>query len=80
LVAEYDELSDAIENATARKKDIIIRMAEMSGGKNADMAGRKLTLVKRAGSVAYAKALKELAPDADLEKWRGKASESWRLT
>jgi putative phage-type endonuclease len=60
LVAEYDELSDAIENATARKKDIIIRMAEMSGGKNADMAGRKLTLVKRAGSVAYAKALKEL--------------------
>ena len=80
LVAEYDELSDAIENATARKKDIITRMAEMSGGKNADMAGRKLTLVKRAGSVAYAKALKELAPDADLEKWRGKASESWRLT
>lgn len=79
LIAEYDELSDAIDNATQRKKDIIARMVEMSSGKNAVVAGRNLTLVKRAGSISYAKAIKELLPDADLEKWRGKASESWQV-
>ena len=79
LIAEYDELSEAIDNANDRKKDIIARMVEMSGGKNAVVAGRNLTLVKRPGSISYAKAIKELAPDADLEKWRGKASESWQV-
>jgi len=79
LIAEYDELQDAIDNAQGRKKDIIARMVEMSGGKDASIAGRNLTLVKRKGSISYAKAIKELAPDADLEKWRGKASESWQV-
>ena len=30
LVTEYDELSEAIDNASARKKDIVARMVEMS--------------------------------------------------
>lgn len=79
LIAEYDELRDAIDNANERKKDIIARMVEMSGGKDAIVAGRNLTLVKRKGSVAYAKALAEYAPDADLEPFRGKDSESWQV-
>lgn len=79
LVTEYDELSEAIENAQARKKDIIARMVEMSDGKNALVSGRNLTLVKRKGSVAYAKALSHYAPDADLEPFRGKESESWQI-
>jgi putative phage-type endonuclease len=79
LITEYEELSEAIENAQARKKDIIARMVEMSDGKNAVVAGRNLTLVKRKGSVAYAKALAKYAPDADLEPFRGKDSESWQV-
>jgi putative phage-type endonuclease len=79
LVTEYDELSEAIENATARKKDILARMVQIAGERDAVIAGRKLTLVKRAGAVAYAKALAELAPGADVEKWRGKPSEGWQL-
>lgn len=79
LIAEFDELADAIDNATERRKDIIARMVEMSGGKDAVVSGRNLTLVKRKGSVSYAKAIKELAPDADLEKWRGNPSESWQI-
>lgn len=79
LVAEYDELSEAIENATARKKDILERLVDMSGGKDALVSGRNLTLVKRKGSVSYAKALAEYAPDADLEPFRGKPSEGWVL-
>lgn len=76
LVGEYDELSEAIENASARKKDIIARMVKISKGKDAIIAGRNLTLVKRKGAVSYAKALKKYAPDADLEPFRGKESES----
>lgn len=79
LVAEYDELKDAIDNAEKRKKDIIERLSHLAKGKNADVAGRSLTLVKRKGSISYAKAISELLPDADLEKWRGKDSESWQL-
>lgn len=77
LIAEYDELQEAIDNAQDRKKDIIARMVEMSGGKDAVVSGRNLTLVKRKGAVSYAKALKAYAPDADLEPFRGKDSESW---
>lgn len=79
LIEEYDELSDAIENATQRKKDIITHLVFLAGEKNAIVAGRNLTLVKRKGSIAYAKALAKYAPDADLEPFRGKESESWQV-
>ena len=79
LIAEYDELSDALDNAESRKKDILARLVDMSGGKDAKVAGRNLTLVKRKGSVSYAKALKAIAPDADLEPYRGKGSEGWQI-
>lgn len=79
MVREYDELAEAIELATERKKDLLASMVEMAGGKNAVFGGRKLTLTQRQGAISYAKAIKELAPGANLEKWRGKASESWGL-
>jgi hypothetical protein len=79
LVAEYDELRDAIDNANDRKKDIIARMVEMSGKRDAVIGGRNLTLVKQKGSVAYAKALAKIAPKADLEPYRGASSKSWQL-
>jgi len=79
LIAEFDELSDAIDNAAARKKDIIARLVQLSDGKDALVSGRNLTLVKRKGAVSYAKALKAYAPDADLEPFRGKDSESWQV-
>lgn len=79
LVAEYDELSDAIDNATQRKKDILVELVRLAGERDALVSGRNLTLVKRKGSVSYAKALAKYAPDADLEPFRGKESESWQL-
>lgn len=79
LMSEYEELSEAIDNASARKKEIIERLVALSNGKNALVAGRNLTLVKRSGSISYAKAISELLPDADLEKWRGEPSESWQV-
>lgn len=79
MVREYDELSEAIERATERKKDLLASMVKLAGEKNADFGGRKLTLTEKAGSISYAKAVKEIAPKADLEKWRGKPSQYWGL-
>jgi putative phage-type endonuclease len=79
LAAEYDELQEAIDQAKEKQKQVMDELVGLSDGKNAQIGDKKLTLVKRAGSISYAKAIKELAPDADLEKWRGKDSEYWRL-
>lgn len=77
IMAEYDQICEALDNATHRKKDLIADMVRIAGDKNAVFAGRNLTLTKRAGAISYAKALAELVPGADLEKWRGNPSESW---
>jgi len=80
LVREYDELSDAMDAAKERRAEVLAEMVRIGGGKSATIAGRKLTLVKRAGSVAYAKALAVAAPDFDLEPYRGKDSNGWKFT
>lgn len=79
LVGEYDDLTEAIEQAKQRQSEIIDSLAIIADGKNAVIAGRNFTLTSRKGSISYAKAIKELAPDADLEKWRGAESSFWRL-
>lgn len=80
LLEEYDDLTDAIERATERRKEVLAELVKAAKERDAIINGRKLTLVKKEGAISYAKAIKELAPDADLEKWRGKASEFWRLS
>ena len=80
LLREYDEMAEAEERAIARRKAILEELAMMAGQSNAEIVGRKLTCVTREGAISYAKALAELAPGADLEKWRGKQSTSWRLS
>ncbi len=79
-LADYiAELDASIEQATAARAAALEELVRLADGKNAEVAGRKLTLVQRAGSISYAKAIKALAPEADLEKWRGKASEYWQI-
>lgn len=80
MMREYQELAEAIDNAKDRRKDIIESIAKASGGKNANIGKHKLTRVERKGSVSYAKVVKEHAPDVDLEPYRGKSSEYWKLT
>lgn len=79
MVAEWDQLSEAIERATERRKELLMDIVSVAGERNADFAGRKLTLTRKEGAVSYAKAIKALAPDADLSAWRGKPSEFWGL-
>ena len=80
LIQEYDDLRDAEERAADRRKEVLQEIIALAGERDAEIAGRKLTLVERKGSVSYAKALKDLAPDADLTPYTGKTSQSWRLT
>lgn len=77
VMAEYDQICEALENAEARKKELLADIVRMAGEKNAIIAGRRLTKTEKAGAISYAKAIKELLPDADLEKWRGKPSSFW---
>lgn len=80
LLREWDEMAEAEDRARDRKAAILDELILMAGNSDAEVCGRKLTRVNRAGAISYAKALAELAPGADLEKWRGKPSSSWRLT
>lgn len=80
LLREWDEMAEAEERARDRKAAILDELVLMAGNSDAEVCGRKLTRVNRAGAISYAKALAELAPGADLEKWRGKPSSSWRLS
>ena len=79
MLQEWDDLAEAIERAEARKKALMEEFVLMAGNGNAEICGRKLTLVQKDGAISYAKAIKELAPDADLEKWRGKTVQYWKL-
>lgn len=79
LMDEYLDLSATIDVATERKRDLLAKLVALAGEKNALIWGRNLTKVEKQGPISYAKAIKELCPDADLEKWRGKPSEYWMI-
>jgi hypothetical protein len=79
MVAEYDDLTDAMERAEERKKELLAEMVKMSREKNAVFGGRNLTKVQKNGSISYSQAIKVLAPGANLEPWRGKPSTHWTL-
>ena len=80
LLAEIDRIKAELKELAEQEKATLEKIVALADGKDALVHGRKLTLVKRAGSISYAKAIAELVPDADLEKWRGKPSSSWRLS
>lgn len=80
LIDEYDQLKDAQDLAKERQKEVLDELIAIGGGGNALIWGRKLTKVQKEGSVSYAKAVKALCPDADLEPYRGKPSSFWKLS
>ncbi len=79
MIAEFDDLTHAIEVAEARKKELLTEIVKVSGGQNAVFGGRKLTKIEKQGAISYAQAIKVLAPGANLEPWRGKPSSHWVL-
>lgn len=78
LLDEYQRLSDAIDQATERKKEVLDELVMLAKGCNALVWGRKLTQVERKGEVNY-KAIPELK-GVDLEQYRKASSKYWRLS
>jgi len=78
LLDEYDDLTAKIDDAAARKKEILSELIAISKERDAIIHGRKLTKVERKGSVQYKK-IPELE-GVDLEKYRGKPTQYWKLS
>jgi predicted phage-related endonuclease len=68
---------DADESARLQKlaRDRLVKLAPQ-GAKG---AGVNLVRVERAGAIAYAKVLKQMLPDVDLEPYRGAATTSYQV-
>jgi putative phage-type endonuclease len=79
LLVEYDQVCEAIDNAEQRKKELLEQLVKLADNKNAVIHGRKLTQISKAGAISYAKAIKELLPDADLSKYKGNPTTYWKL-
>lgn len=81
IIARILYLKDLQKSAAEEEKELLRQLVLMTSEKDAEMHGHKLTKVKRAGSVNWAKVAKELMPkDFDLESYRGKTTEFWRIS
>ena len=79
LLQQYDNVCEVLDNATKAKAELLQQIVELSKSQNSVIHGRKLTQVKRDGAISYAKAIKELLPDADLSKYKGNPTTYWKL-
>ena len=78
---ELEQLTLDSEMSKMKKRSEEIRQAftELAAGRNVIGGQYGLTHVTRSGSIAYSKAIKELLPDADLEKYRGEGVQTIQL-
>ena len=79
-VEYYFELKAQIAELDALAKGVLEQIVKDCNEKDSDINGHKLTKVVKKGAVSYAKAVKELLPDADLTAYMGEQSEYWRLS
>lgn len=80
LVIKYQRISNDIKDLEAQKKGLLEELVQVCGGQDSVINGHKLTKVVREGTISYAKAIKDLAPDADLSVYKGKPTEYWKLS
>ena len=80
LLDQYDQAVADAKAAAERQKDVLAQLELATEGNDALVCGRKFSRVVRAGSVSYAKVVKEHLPGLDLEPYRGQPSSYWKLT
>lgn len=79
LVDEYFQNKIMIEELNNRQKELLELIVKDSNGEKREFGEHKLYKVVKDGSISYAKAFKELMPDADLSKFKGEKTEYWVL-
>lgn len=80
LEREYRRAMMALEVAKSDVEDAKQKLIDATNGIGGQIGTLKITKVSKKGSVSYAKAIKDIAPDADLELYRGKDSEYWKIS
>lgn len=80
IVNRIGEIDDALHNLTEERKAHLDKLVQMAENQDAEICGRKLTQVAGKKTVQYAKALKALAPDADLAPYTSTGAGYWRLS
>lgn len=88
-IEQSDELDDMMkqyifyksekERLDEKMKELLSGMVALTDGIGGEIAGHKLYKTTKQGAISYAKALKDLLPDADLEPYRGESSEYWSI-
>lgn len=77
LQFNYDRAKAMLEVAKSELDDAKQALIDATQGKGGKVGTLTITKVSKKGVIGYAKALKDIAPDADLEAYRGKDSEYW---
>lgn len=80
IVNRMGEIDDALHNLAEEKKAHMAKLVEIAENQDAEICGRKLTQVAGKKTVQYAKALKALAPNADLAPYTTTGAGYWRLS
>lgn len=73
----YRDALAMLEDCKKALADAKQSLIDLAGGKKTTIDGLTIYEVEKKGAVYYAKAIKEYAPDANLEPFRGKASRYW---
>ena len=76
----YFELKAQIKSLEDISKQVLDQIVFDCNEKDSEINGHKLTKVVKKGAVSYAKAVKELLPDADLTAYTSEQTEYWRLS
>ena len=79
LVRAYKMAKAALEVAESELEEAKQALIAATNGKGGKIGDLNITMTKRSGSIAYAKAIKDLLPDADLSAYRGKDTEYWTV-
>lgn len=73
----YRNAKKVLEEAQAHLDACKAVIIEIADGRKCNVSGLSVYQVEREGSVSYAKAIKDIAPDADLSLYKGATSSYW---
>lgn len=75
--ARYEEALKTFNDAKVELEEAKEELIKLANGNKTVIGDFLVYPIERKGSISYAKVVKDLLPDADLEKYRGKPSTSW---
>lgn len=73
----YEEALETFNDAKAELEEAKEELVKLANGNKTVVGDLLVYPIEKQGSISYSKVVKELLPDTDLEKYRGKPSLSW---